>query len=174
VVAPGRRAAPLVALAAVLGACGGAAPHGAAVSDAQRSAVQRGVRLFMGALAADVTRAGPTAWNRAFSTGPEFFMAANGQLVFADGAAATRGIEQLTHTLPKVSLHFGDDLRVAALTPTLAAIGVSYAEVLTNAQGQERTDRGYFTGVALLDAGRWRLCSAHWSSKTEAAAAGEH
>lgn len=122
------------------------------------------MRAFMQTVAQEVTREGPAAWQREFADGPEFFMAANGELVFADGAAAARGIEALTHTLPKINLRFGDDLRVDALSPTLAVVGSTYVEVQTDAQGHEHTDSGYFTGIAEQRAERWRLRSAHWST----------
>jgi hypothetical protein len=148
-----RRAAALVLVLA-----------GAGCGPQPRTAEEDSVRAFMHAVAQEVSREGPAAWRREFAPGPEFFMAANGQLVFADAAAAARGIEALTHTLPKIELRFGDDLRVDALTPTLALVGSSYTEVQTDAQGQQRTDRGYFTGLAERRDGQWRLRSAHWSS----------
>ena len=52
-------------------------------------------------------------------------MASDGRVVFCDGTAAARGIEALTHTLPKLELHFGDDLLVDVLTPELAVVGAS-------------------------------------------------
>ena len=157
--------AQLVALAAAgCGSHGGAPTDTHAPAAQPRSAEEDGVRAFVYAVAADVSREGPAAWRREFADGPEFFMAANGQLVFADGPAAARGIEALTHTLPKIELHFGGDLRVDVLTNAFALVGSSYSEVQTDAQGQQRTERGYFTGLAELRDGHWRLRSAHWSS----------
>ena len=79
--------------------------------------------------------------------------------------AAARGIEALTHALPRIELHFGDDLRVDVLTSELAVVGSSYSEVQTDAHGQERTERGYFTAVAEHHQGHWRFRDAHWSSQ---------
>ena len=149
------------ALALAVTGCG---PHPA--NDAgQRAATAAAVRTFVRAVAADVTREGPAAWQRQFADGPEFFMASDGRLVFADATAAARGIEALTHALPRIELHFGDDLRVDVLTSELAVVGSSYSEVQTDAHGQERTERGYFTAVAEHHQGRWRLRDAHWSSQ---------
>ncbi len=146
----------------------GAHPDAAAtaVSEAQaRRAEEDSVRAFVHAVAENVSREGPAAWGRAFAEGPQFFMASDGQLVFADGPAAARGIEALTHTLPKIELHFGDDLRVDVLTSAFALIGCSYSEQQTDAHGEQHTDRGYFTALAERRDGQWRLRSAHWSSR---------
>jgi hypothetical protein len=162
------RPATLLALTLLLGGCGarggGATPAGE-LAAARRAATENGVRAFMHDIAAQVSREGPAAWRGTFADGAEFFMAANGQLVFADGAAAARGIEALTHSLPKIELAFGDDLRVDPLTPTLAVVGSSYSEVQTDEQGQQHSDHGYFTGLAERRDGHWRLRSAHWSSR---------
>jgi hypothetical protein len=163
----GTRAGALMLWALVAAGCGSSSGVGtgnAASGAPSRSAEEASVRAFMQAVAQEVSREGPGAWRREFTDGPEFFMAANGQLVFADGAAAARGIEALTHTLPKIELRFGDDVRVEVLTDTLALIGCSYSEVQTNAQGEPHTDRGYFTALAERRDGQWRFRSAHWSS----------
>ena len=149
------------ALALAMTACGQHARNQAA---AQRAAEEDAVRSFVRTVAADVSREGPTAWQRKFADRPEFFMASDGRLVFADAAAAARGIAELTHALPKIELHFGDDLRVDVLTPELAVVGSSYAEVQTDERGQQRTDSGYFTAVAERQQGHWRFRDAHWSS----------
>jgi hypothetical protein len=44
-------------------------------------------------------------------------------------------------------------------------VGSSYSEVQTDAQGQQHSDHGYFTGLAERRDGHWRLRSAHWSSR---------
>lgn len=162
------RAAALVLMGLAAAGCG---PRGAATTGAPgalpRSAEEDSVRAFVQAVAQSVSREGPAAWRREFTEGPEFFMAVNGQLVFADGPAAARGIEALAHTLPKIQLRFGDDLRVDVLTSAFALVGCSYSEVQTDAQGQQHTDRGYFTALAERRDGQWRFRSAHWSSLPE-------
>jgi hypothetical protein len=152
-------------LAAALAGCGAHAPPGSAAPDSARRADEsQAVRAFVLEVARNVSRDGPSAWKRAFADGPEFSMAANGLLVFADGQAMARGVDELTHTLPKIQLSFGEDLRVDPLTPTLAAVGASYSEVQTDASGRQHDDHGYFTALAQLKDGAWRLRSAHWSS----------
>ncbi len=122
------------------------------------------MRDFMAQVAREVSRDGPGAWKRVFQDGPQFFMASDGTLVFADGAAMRSGVDALTHTLPHIELRFGDDLRVDAVTPTLAAVGASYQELQTDAQGRRHEDHGYLTALAELKDGTWRLRNAHWSS----------
>ena len=155
------------ALAAAACAPGGVSPAGPAevMTPAAREVVQRDVRAFMAEVASTVSAQGPAGWRQAFADGPEFFMASDGQLVFADGASADRGIEALTHTLPKITLSFGADLRVDVLTPAFAVIGASYEELQGDARGAEHTVRGYFTAVAERHQGRWQLRDAHWSSR---------
>jgi hypothetical protein len=157
-VRPPRQVLPAVP-AVLLVACGS---HATATTT--RDAEAADVRAFMQSVAADVSRTGPAAWADKFESGPPFFMASDGQLVFADGAAAQRGVGALARTLPKITLRFGDDLRVDVLTPQLAVVGASYFESQTDAAGHEHEVTGYVTALARLHAGRWRLRHAHWSS----------
>jgi hypothetical protein len=165
----GRQVRQLLPLLAALGAaaCGahgdGAAAAPPALTPEARHAVEDGVRRFMEDVATAVTAEGPSAWRHEFANRPEFFMASDGELVFADGAGAARGIDALAQNLPKISLTF-TDLRADALTPQLAVVGAAYSEVQEDGKGLSHTDRGYFTGTAELSAGRWQLRNAHWSS----------
>jgi hypothetical protein len=126
--------------------------------------VEREVRQFMLAVAADVTQQGPTAWQAHFSQAPSFFMAVNGQLQFASGAAAESAIAQLPKSIQHIALKWGDDLRVDPLTAIYAVVASSYSEKLVSPDGATRYDRGYFSAVVELDGGHWRFRDAHWSS----------
>jgi len=154
------RTATLLALAA-LAACARESPR--ELSAPELAAERAAVSAFVREVAADVSREGPAAWSRHFAGGKEFFMAADGVLVFADGDAAARGVEALTKTITAIELKFGEDLRVDPLTRDLAVVAVPYHEVLTDADGQRTESRGYFTALAERRAGRWRLRDAHWS-----------
>src|SRR5215470_7838519 len=131
--------------------------------DRARAAERAAVSAFVRELAADVSREGPAAWSRHFAPGEEFFMAADGVLVFPDGAAAARGVAALEKTLTAIELRFGEDLKVDPLTPDLAMVAVPHEEVLTDADGHRTESRGYFTALAEQHAGHWRLRDAHWS-----------
>ena len=150
------RTATLIALAA-LAACAREAPRASA--DAEREALG----AYLQQVAADVSREGPAAWGRHFVPSEEFFMAADGVLVFPDGAAAARGVAALTKTITAIALNFGPGIRVDPLTEDLAVVGAPYHEVLTDADGARTESRGYFTALAERRAGRWLLRDAHWS-----------
>jgi hypothetical protein len=128
------------------------------------SHVERDVRQFMQAVAADVTQHGPTAWRTHFATSPAFFMAVNGQLQFASSADAGSAIDALPKSIQHIALKWGDDLRVDPLTAVYAVVASSYTEKLVGPDGATRYDRGYFTAVAQAEGGHWTFRDAHWSS----------
>jgi hypothetical protein len=74
------------------------------------------------------TQDGPIAWCSYFDTSPAFFMSVNGQLPFPTGAVAIEGTQKFVHTIRNIELK-GGDLRVDALTPELAVVGVTWREV---------------------------------------------
>jgi hypothetical protein len=140
----------------------------AALSPSERGSVSAQVRSFAAEIARAVSRDGPLAWQRYFVSGPEFFMGVNGELQFADGAAAARGIAALPHFIRKITLTWGDDLRVDPLTPDLAVLVSSYTEVIVSPQGISHTDHGLFSALAERRGAGWQLRDVHWSSKPPA------
>jgi hypothetical protein len=126
--------------------------------------VDRDVRQFMQQVAADVTAHGPTAWRQHFADTPAFFMAVNGQLQFASGAAAGSAIAALPKEIQQIALKWGDDLRVDPLSAIYAVVGTSYSEKLVSPEGATRYDRGYFTALLESQGGHWIVRDAHWSS----------
>jgi hypothetical protein len=157
------RTAALILLATVI-----LAPPAASAADVLppdvAAHVEREVRQFMQAVAADVTTHGPTVWQTHFSDTPAFFMVVNGQMQFASSAAASSAIAALPKTIQQIGLKWGDDLRVDPLTAIYAVVATSYAEKLVGPDGATRYDRGYFTAVAEAQAGHWTFRDAHWSS----------
>jgi hypothetical protein len=129
----------------------------------ERARVEASVGTFMHRVADDVTREGPMAWKKEFQDGPQFFMASEGQLAFRSGQEATQGIENFAKTIKNMELHWGDDLRIDALTPELASVGTTWKEVRVDVEGKEVTQGGYFTGVVEKRKGEWRFRDAHWS-----------
>jgi DNA-binding transcriptional LysR family regulator len=141
------------------------------LSPPERHAVEVGVRQFALAVANDVTTHGPTAWRAHFSDTPDFFMAVNGAMAFPDSASATRGIAALPQLIARITLEWGDDLRIDPLTPELAVFASSYTEEQVTPKGEHVKDHGYFTAVAERRHGQWSFRDAHWSSAPMPAAA---
>jgi len=134
----------------------------------RRAAVESSVRSFVLGVAHDVTTQGPEAWQQLLANDPAFFMAVDGRMVFPNRQAATQGIHDFSHTIKHIELHWGgdrgDDLRIDALTPSLAVVAASYSEVQAFTDGHQVTENGFFTGVAEYRNGRWQFRDAHWSS----------
>ena len=129
----------------------------------QTVATANGVRAFAATVADDVTRRGPAAWRDHFADTPSFFMAAEGRLVFANSDAATRGIQELTHSIAKIELRWGEPMVVDSLTPTFAMVAAPWHEILVDCAGHRVEENGYFTGLAELGPADWRFRNAHWS-----------
>lgn len=134
------------------------------LTPASAAAIDESARTFMHTVAHDVTQEGPLAWLKFFNTGPEFFMAVNGQLVFPNAAAAKEGTQNFARTINRIDLTWGDDLRVDPLTAKLAVVAVSWREVQVDKAGHRIEEAGYFTGLAEYQDGRWRFRDAHWSA----------
>jgi hypothetical protein len=143
--------------------CGQRQPSDDTLTSSRAARVQQEVRAFMRAVAHDVTGQGALAWGQHFAEGPSFFMVADGQLVFPNGAALKTAIPELIRALPHIELQWGEDIRVDALTPHLAVVATTYREVTMNAAGQRAESSGFFTGTAEERDGRWQFRNAHWS-----------
>ncbi len=139
-------------------------PESQSLTPAGETAVREGVRAFMQRVADDVTRDGPLAWRKYLDTRPVFFMAVNGQMAFANGAAAQDGTQKFAQTINHIELKWGNDLRVDPLTADLSVIAVSWSEVQLDTAGHRVDEAGYFTGLAEYREGHWQLRDAHWSS----------
>jgi hypothetical protein len=134
------------------------------LTPASAAAIDESARTFMHTVAHDVTQEGPLAWLKFFNTGPEFFMAVNGQLAFPNAAAAKEGTQNFARTIHRIDLTWGDDLRVDPLTAELAVVAASWREIQVDKAGHRIEEAGYFTGLAEYRDGRWRFRDAHWSA----------
>ena len=153
-------------LVVALASCGGKnemREQPRALTAEQRATVEDGVRRFVQQVAQDITREGPAAWKKEFSDGPEFFMADEGKLAFANSHAAAQGIDIFARTVKHIELHWGDDLRIDALTPELAVVGTSWQEAREDTEGHQLKQSGYFTGLVERRNGQWQFRDAHWS-----------
>ena len=151
-------AALLLALL-ICGACGSRQ-----TAPGRLAEVKSGVESFARSVAEGVTKQGPAAWQDYFEDSPAFFMAVDGRLQFPDGAAARAAIPELTRTIKKIELQWGNGLRVDPLTEDFAAVAGPWHEILTLADGSRLDTSGYFTAVAESRNGRWQFRNAHWST----------
>ena len=62
-------------------------------------------------------------------------MAAEGRLAFANGESAIAAIPDLAHTIKRIELQWGEEMRVDPLAPDLAMMATPYHEVRTGATG---------------------------------------
>ena len=134
------------------------------LTPANAAAIDESARTFMHTVAHNVTQEGPLAWLKFFNTGPEFFMAVNGQLAFPNAAAAKEGTQNFARTINHIDLTWGDDLRVDPLTAQLAVVAASWREIQVDKAGHRIEEAGYFTALAEYRDGRWRFRDAHWSA----------
>jgi hypothetical protein len=134
------------------------------LTPASAATIDESARTFMHTVAHDVTQEGPLAWLKFFNTGPEFFMAVNGQLAFPNAAAAKEGTQNFAGTINRIDLTWGDDLRVDPLTAELAVVAASWREMQVDKAGHRIEEAGYFTGLAEYRDGHWRFRDAHWSA----------
>lgn len=130
------------------------------------AAIRDSVRAFAVTVAQGISARGPSAWRGYFADDSAFFMASEGHLVFANSDAATRGIEGLTRMIAHVELHWSDPIRVDALAPGFAVLGMNYHETRVDSAGRRIDESGYFTGVAEHRGSTWQLRDAHWSVLT--------
>jgi len=125
-------------------------------------AVTQAVRAFAQQVASDVTRVGPAAWRQHFADIPEFFMASEGTLQFADSASATRALPGIVRKISRIELRWGDPVRVDPLTSALAVVAAPWHETIVDASGARIEEQGYFTGIAERRAGGWQFRNLHW------------
>jgi hypothetical protein len=74
------------------------------LTPASAAAIDESAHTCMHTVAHDVPQEGPVAWLKFFNTGPEFFMAVNGQLAFPNAAAAKEGTENFARTINRIDL----------------------------------------------------------------------
>ena len=150
--------------------CARRAEPAAGLTPAHAAAIVDSVRTFMARVAAGVTQDGPRAWRGFFTGDTSFFMASEGQVVFESGAAAGRGIEQLTQVTRSITLAWGDTVRVDAVAPGFAVVGAPWRESRVDTAGHQVNEAGYFTALVEQGTAGWRIRNAHWSVQAPAPA----
>jgi len=157
----------LLLVAITFAACvssGVGASQSHSVTPDEAVAIDRAVRGFMQNVSHSITQDGPVAWIKYFDASPAFFMAVNGQMAFANAAAAQDGTRKFAKTIRQIELKWGDDLRVDPLTNEFAIVAASFREIQVDTAGHSITETGYFTGLAEYREGHWQFRNAHWSA----------
>jgi hypothetical protein len=125
--------------------------------------VKDSVQKMMDRIASDISHDGPIAWLKYFENTSDFFMASEGQIVFANSDSATIFIKNtLVKQIKKIELHWSN-VRIDPLTNKFANIGATWNEDLTDFADNKTPQRGYFTAVAEKTLQGWQLRNAHWS-----------
>ncbi len=117
-------------------------------------------------IATAVSHEGPLAWLRYFENSPDFYMAADGQLVFPDNRAATNFLKNIySKSVSSIELRW-KDIRIDPLTCRTAGVAAIFHKDITDTAGKMSPSDGYFTGIAEQTAQGWQLLNAHWSMIT--------
>ena len=135
----------------------------ATLTATQVSIVKDSATNLMGSIAKDISHDGPIAWLKYFEKSPGFFMASDGQIAFANNDSATAFVQNvLVKNIKQIQLQWSN-IRIDALTPTLASIGANFHEELTDFSSKVMPFTGYFTAVAEQTSTGWQLRNLHWS-----------
>lgn len=131
----------------------------------ESAAVTDSVSQLAQTIAKDISHDGPAAWLKYFETNPNFFMASDGQLVFANNDSATNFIKNvLVKNITKIELQW-KDIRIDPLTQNFADMAATFHEDITDITGKTMPYDGYFTAIAERGTQGWQLRNAHWSIK---------
>lgn len=130
----------------------------------QLVAVKDSVQMMAESIAQNVSQNGPTEWLKVFENTPNFFMANDGQLAFANYDAASTFINNiLIKSISKIVLHWSN-VRIEPFTTDLASFSANYKETITDFAGHTTNFEGYFTSIAKHTNQGWKLHNVHWSS----------
>jgi hypothetical protein len=129
----------------------------------QRLIVKDSVQQMVESIAVTITDEGPIAWLRYFENSPDFYMASEGQLAFANNDAATNFLKNIyVKSVSKIELSW-HDVRIDPLTNKLAGIAAIFHEDITDTVGRRSPSDGYFTAIAHQTSQGCQLRNAHWS-----------
>lgn len=125
--------------------------------------ITQGAIEFMNGVAVGVSRDGPIAWKRYFAAEPDFYMISEGRLVFDGGDNAHKSIDDLTRTVERIELRWGEPIRVDPVTSTRVLISAAYYERIVMRSGTTTDEQGWMTGLAEPGPEGWRFLNLHWS-----------
>ena len=137
--------------------------HADSLTKEQSSVVKDSVRQMFESIATAVSHEGPLAWLRYFENSPNFYMAADGQLVFPDNGAATNFLKNIyAKSVRSIDLRW-KDIRIDPLTSRTAGVAAIFHEDITDTAGKMSPSDGYFTGIAEQTSQGWQILNSHWS-----------
>lgn len=133
------------------------------LTDAQRAVVADSVRELAAGLAAQVSAHGYRGFPATMDSAPGYLWAYNGFLPFAsyDSMAAWTRSEPEAATR---EVFAWDTIRVNVIAPGIAGFAAGYSETRPDSTGTPRTERGFFTAIAVHRPGGWKFTTAHTST----------
>jgi hypothetical protein len=133
------------------------------LTSVQRSVVEDSVHQMLASIAKAISHEGPIAWLEYFENSPDFFMAADGQLAFANNDSATNFLKNTyAKSIYKIELSW-NHVRIDPFSSQVAGVAAVFHEDITDTAGRKSPSDGYFTGIAHQTAQGWQLRNAHWS-----------
>ena len=137
--------------------------HVDSLTEEQSVIVKDSVQQMIESIAKTISHEGPLAWLAYFENSPDFYMAADGRLVFPDRNAATNFLKNTyAKSVRKIELKW-KDVRIDPLGIRIASVGAMYHEDVTDITGKMFPSDGYFTAIAEQTTQGWQLRNAHWS-----------
>jgi ketosteroid isomerase-like protein len=124
---------------------------------------EKDVSLLLKNIADDLRQSGPLGWLPHFSTGPRFFMASDGKVVFANFDAAETFLKDFATRVSHMEIRWSD-VRVRMIGQDAALVAAAYDETINQTSGKSKQFRGYFSGLAIRQQAGWKLGHLHWSS----------
>jgi len=118
---------------------------------------------MMSGIATDISAKGPIAWLDWFEASPDFFMASEGMIVFANADSASSFIRnKLVKQIHTIDLRW-DNMRIDPISDNFAVVAANWKENLTDFSNNKISEGGYFTGLAEKTSKGWQLRNCHWS-----------
>lgn len=150
----------LFALAS-LAAC---APAGAPpLTDAHRAAIADSVRQVAEGMPAQIREHGYRGFVTFMDSTPGYLWAYNGMLPFASFDSMTAW----TRSEPEAAtreVFAWDTMRIQVIAPGVAGFAAGYSETRPDSTAVSKTERGFFTAVAVHRPSGWKFTTAHTST----------
>lgn len=133
------------------------------ISSAESQQINLEVQLFMDSIPEGLADDGPMAWLRFFEDTPQFLMASDGQIAFANRESAVTFLDGFSPTVSTMSLTW-KDMRVELLSSSTATVASAYHESITSTDSTTVSFGGFVTGVVRKGDDGWKVQHLHWSS----------